>query len=155
MKKDDGLDDDCDIKKNLPAVLGSFILGNSRRIMNKFIREINRFYNNSINYGDTDILYIEKKYWDNLDNANLVGEEICQGKNDYKTGGIFCELFLAPKIKYCLTIDDYGIIQEHKTFKGFNDSKRLLDRSYYFKMIEGKKVSALLPKSWKNCLITE
>ena len=42
--------------------------------------------------------------------------------------GIFYGLFLAPKIKYCLTIDEYGIISEHKTFKGFTDSKRLLDR---------------------------
>ena len=84
-------------------------------------------------------MYIEKKYWDVLDKANLVGEQLGQGKNDYKTGGIFYGLFLAPKIKYCLTIDDYGIIQGHKTFKGFNDSKRLLARSQYFKMIEGKK----------------
>ena len=37
MKKDDGLDDDCDIKNTLPAVLGGFTLANSRRIMNKFI----------------------------------------------------------------------------------------------------------------------
>ena len=118
--------------------------------MNNFIREINGFYNNSIYYGDTDSLYIEKKYWDVLDKANLVGEELCQGKNDYKTGGIFYGLFLAAKIKYCLTIDDYGIIQEHKTFKGFNDSKRLLDRSQYFKMIEGEKISAMLPRSWKK-----
>ena len=150
MKKDDGLDDDCDIKNTLPSVLRAFILSNSKRIMNNFIKEINGFYNNSIYYGDTDSLYIEKKFWDLLDKANLVGEELCQGKNDYKTGGIFYGLFLASKIKYCLTIDDYGIIQEHKTFKGFNDSKRLLDRSQYFKMIEGEKVSALLPKSWKK-----
>ena len=150
MKEDDGLDDDCDLKNTLPAVLGAFILSNSKRIMNNFIREINGFYNNSIYYGDTDSLYIEKKYWDVLDKANLVGEELCQGKNDYKTGGIFYGLFLAPKIKYCLTIDDYGIIQEHKTFKGFNDSKRLLDRSQYFKMISGEKISAMLPKSWKK-----
>ena len=150
MKKDDGLDDDCDIKNTLPAVLGAFTLSNSKRIMNNFIREINGFYNNSIYYGDTDSLYIEKKYWDVLDKANLVGEKLCQGKNDYKTGGIFYGLFLAPKIKYCLTIDDYGIIKEHKTFKGFNDSKRLLDRSQYFKMIEGEKISAMLPKSWKK-----
>ena len=74
-----------------------------------------------------------------MDKANLVGEQLGQGKNDYKTGGIFYGLFLAPKIKYYLTIDDYGIIQEHKTFKGYNDSKRLLDRSQYFKMKEGKK----------------
>ena len=116
MKKDNGLHDDCDFKNTLPAVLGAFILSNSKRFMNNFIREINGFYNNSIYYGDTDSLYIKKKYWDVLDEANLVGECLCQGKNDYKTGGIFYGLFLAPKIKYCLTIDDYGIIQEHKTF---------------------------------------
>ena len=150
MKKDVGLGDDCDIKNILPAVLGAFILSNSKRIINNFIREINGFYNNSIYYGDTDSLYIEKKYWDVLDKAILVGEGLCQGKNDYKTGGIFYGLFSAPKIKYCLTLDDYGIIQEHKTFKGFNDSKRLLDRSQNFKMIEGEKLSAILHKSWKK-----
>ena len=150
MKKDDGLDDDCDIKKTLPAVLGAFILSNSKRIMNNFIREINGFYNNNIYYTDTDSLYIEKKNWDVLDKANLVGEELCQGKKDYKTSGIFYGLFLASKIKYCLTIDDYGIIKEHKTFKGFNDSKRLLNRSQYFKFIEGEKISAKLPRSWKK-----
>ena len=155
MKKDDGLDDDCDIKNTLPAVLGAFILSNSKRIMNNFIREINGFYHNSIYYGDKDSLTIEKKYWDVLDKANLVGEGLCQGKNDYKTGGIFYGLFLAPKIKYCSTIDGYGIIQEHKTFKEFNDSSRLLNRSQYFKMIEVKKVSAMLPRPWKNRLIAE
>ena len=46
-----------------------------------------------------------------------------------------------------LTIDEYGIIKENKTFKGFNDSKRRLDRSQYFKMIEGKKICALFAKS--------
>ena len=44
MKKDDGLDDnDCDVKNTLPAQLGAFILSNSKRIMNNFIREINGF----------------------------------------------------------------------------------------------------------------
>ena len=66
MKKDNGLDEDCDVKNNLPAVLGAFILSISKRIMNNFIRELNGFYNNSIYYGDIDSLYIEKKnvmYW--------------------------------------------------------------------------------------------
>ena len=80
-----------------------------------------------------------------LDKAKLVGGELFQGKNDYKCGGVFYSLFPAPKVKCCLTIDEYGIVLEHKTFEGFNDSKRLLDRSRYFKMIEGKKISALLP----------
>ena len=53
-------------------------------------------------------------------------------------------------MKYCLTIDDYGTRQEHKIFEGFNDSKRLLDRSQYFKMLEDEKISALLPKSWQK-----
>ena len=155
MKRDDGLDDDCDIKNTLLAVLGAFILAKSRRIMNNFIREINGFYENNIYYTDTDSLYIEENYWDVLDKANLVGDNLCQGKNDYKSGGVFYGLYLAPKIKYCLSIDEYGIIKEHKTFKGFNDSKRLLDRSQYFKMKEGEKISAMLPKSWKKSFDNE
>ena len=106
MKRDDGLDDDCDIKNTLPAVLGAFISANSRRIMNEFIREMNGFYENNIYYTDPDSLYIEEKYWDVLDEANLVGDDLCQGKNDYKAGGRFYGLFLGSKIKYCLTIDD-------------------------------------------------
>ena len=35
-------------------------------------------------------------------------------------------------------------------FKGFNDSKQLLDRSQNFKMLEGEKTSAMLPRSWKK-----
>ena len=60
IKKGDGLEDDCDNKNTLRAVLGAFILSNSKRIMNNFLREINGFYINSIYYGDTDSLYIEK-----------------------------------------------------------------------------------------------
>ena len=155
MKKDDGLDDDCDFKNTLPAVLGAFILSNSKGIMNNFIRKSNGFYNNSINYGDTDSLYIEKKFWDVLDKTNLDGDNLCQGKNDYKTGGVFCGLFHARKIKYCLTIDEYGIIQEHKTFKRFNDSERLLDRSQSFKIEDGKNYQLCYQDHGKNRLTVE
>ena len=150
IKKDDGLESDNDVKNTLPSHLGAFILSNSKRIMNNFIREINGFYNNSIYYGDTDSLYIEERCWDVLDKENLVGKYLCQGKNDYKTGGIFYGLFLAPKIKYVSTINDYGIIQQHMTFKGFNDIKRLLERSQSFDMLDGKKITAMLPRSWKK-----
>ena len=98
----------------------------------------------------TDSKYIEKKYWDVLDKANLVGTNLCQGKNDYETGGIFYGLFLALTIKYDLTIDEFGIVQQQMTFKGFNDSKLLLDRSQYFNMLKSKKISAMLPKWWKK-----
>ena len=82
MKKDDGLDDDCDNKNTRPGHLGAFILSNSRSIMNNSICEINGFFNNNIYYKDTDSFYIEKKYWDVLDKSKLVREELCQGKND-------------------------------------------------------------------------
>ena len=57
-------------------------------------------------------------------------------------------------MKNCLTIDKYEFIQEHKTFKGFIDSKRLLDRSQYFKTIEVEKISAMLPRNWKKSFIS-
>ena len=78
---------------------------------------------------------------------------MCQSKNDCETGGIFYGIFLAPKVKYCLTIDDYRIIQEHKTFKGFNDRNRLLDCSQYFELI-GEKILAKLPRSWKKSFVS-
>ena len=96
--------------------------------MNNFIRELNGFCNNSLYYGDTDSLYKEKKYWDVLDKAGLV-EELCLIKSDYETGCVSYGFFLALKTKYGLSIDKFGIVQEHKTFEGLNDSKRLLDRS--------------------------
>ena len=108
--------------------------------MNNFIRKIDGFYNNNIYLSDTDSLFVENKYWDLLDKTELVREETCQNKNDYKTGGIFYVLFLAPKIKFCLTIDNYGYVQEQKTFEKINNNERLLDRSHYFEMTGVKKI---------------
>ena len=106
-----------------PLHLGSFVLSNSKRIMNNFIHAINGFHTNDVYYTDTDCLYIGNKHWDKLDKAGLVGKNLLQGKNDYKDGGIFYGLFLAPKTKFCLTINNYGVFDEHKAFKGFtNDS---------------------------------
>ena len=39
------------------------------------------------------------------------------------------------------------------TFKGFNNGKRLLDRAQYFDMLKGKKITAMLPRSWKKSFI--
>ena len=38
------------------------------------------------------------------------------------------------------------------TFKGYIDSKRLLDRCQYFDMLKGKKMTAMLPRHWKKSL---
>ena len=88
-----------------------------------------------------------------LDKAILVSKNLCQGKNDYETGGIFYGLFLAPKIKFCLTIDEFGYVQEQKTFIWFFDSKRLLDRLQNFKMRECKKNELSYQNLGKNRLI--
>ena len=85
-----------------------------------------------------------------LNKENLVGKNLCQDKKYYETGGIFYGLFWAPKIKYSLTINKYGIIQQHMIFEGFNDSKRILHRSQYFRRLKGKKLSAMLPKAWNK-----
>ena len=68
-----------------------------------------------------------------------------QGKNYYKAGGFFNGLFLAPKIKYALTINKYGVIDEHKTFKGLTNVSDNLDRKEYFKMFNGDKLVAKIP----------
>ena len=99
FKKYDRLDGDNDAKKIFPCHLGGFLWSHSKKILNIFFREINGFYNKSICYGETDSLYIEKRYWDVNDKANLLGGNLCQGKNNYETGGIFDGLFPAPTVK--------------------------------------------------------
>ena len=59
-------------------------------------------------------------------------------------------MFLAPKIKCCLTINKYGVIDEHKTFKGFTNVSDNLDRKEYFNMVDGDNLIAKVPLSWKK-----
>ena len=93
---------------------------------------------------------MKTKYQDVLHKAKFSRKRIMSRQKRLCRWWFYFPFFLALKLKYCSTIDKFGIFREHKTFEGFNDSKRLLDRSPYFKMIEGKKLSALLPKSWKK-----
>ena len=120
----------------MPLHLGAFVLSNSKRIMNNFIHAMDGFYTNDVYYTDTVSLYNENKHWDKLDKNGLVGKGLLQGKNDYKDGSIFYGLFLAPKIKYCLTINKYGVIDEHKTLKGFTNVSDNLDRKNISKCLK-------------------
>ena len=94
---DEGVDDDVEDKITMLSQLGAFILSNSKRIMNNFIRVIDGFKTNNVYYQDTDSLYIEKKHWEKLNENGLVGNDLLEGKNDYGGWGIFYSLFLAPK----------------------------------------------------------
>ena len=87
----------------MPAHLCSFILSHSKRILNNFRCEIDGLKANNMFYLDTDSLHVDKKYWDVLVRAGLVGENLCQGEDGYNNVGIFYGLFLAPK-NYCSTI---------------------------------------------------
>ena len=150
MIVDEVLQDEVKKVNTMPLHLGVFVLSNSKRILNKITHAIGGFYTNDVFYTDTDSLYIENKHWEKLDKAGLVGKNRLQGKNDYKEGGIWYGLFLAPKIKYCLTINKYGVIDEHKTFKRFTSVSDNLDREEYFNMADGGKLIAKVPLSWKK-----
>ena len=155
MKDDEGLEDEIKKANTLPLQLAVFILSNSKRIMNNFIHAFDGFYNNDVYYTDTDSLYFESKRWEKLDKVGLVGKNLLQGNNDYKDGGIWYGLFFAPKTKYCLTKNKYGVVEEHKTFKGFNCVSDNLDRKEYLNMADGDKLIAKVPFSWENHLVKE
>ena len=93
------MEDEVKKLKTMPLHLGAFVLSNSKRVMNNFIHAINGFYRNDVYYPDIDAIYIESKHWDKLHRAGLVGKNLLQGRNDYKDGGTFYALFLAPKRK--------------------------------------------------------
>ena len=97
MIDDPGLEDEVKKSNTMPLHLGAFVLSNSKRVMNNFLHAINGFYTNDVYYTDTDSIYIEKKLWDRLDKAGVVGKNLLQGNNYYKDGGIFYGLFSAPK----------------------------------------------------------
>ena len=150
MKVDEGLQDEVKKINTMPLHMGAFVLSNSKRIMNISIHAIDAFYTNDVFYTGTDSLDIENKYRNKLDKAGLVDKKRLQGKNNYKEGGIWYGFFLAPKIKYCLTINKYGVIDEHKTFKRFANVSDNLDRKEDFKNFNGDKLVAKIPLSCKK-----
>ena len=131
MIDDAGLEDEVKKLNTMPLHRGAFVLSNGKRIMNSFIHAISGFYTNDLYYTDTDSLYIENKHWDKLEKAGLFGKALLQCRNDYKDGGNFYGLFLAPEIKYCFTINQYGVFDEHKTFKEFTNVCDNLDRKEF------------------------
>ena len=118
--------------------------------MKNFLHAIDGFYTNYLYYEDTDSMYIEKKPWDKLDKAELVGKNWTRGKNDCKDGGVWYGLFPAPKINCCLTINKFANIDENKTFKRFTNVSDDLNRKEYFNMANGCNLIEKLPLSWKE-----
>ena len=137
--------------KLLPSHLGVFILSHSKRIMNNFIHSIDGFRKPYIYYTDTDSIYISSELFDKLDRDGFVGDELGKGKNDYGNGGIIYGLFLAPKIKYCLVLDDDYMLKEKKTFKGYTKDKMRVED--YIKLEAGiTLVKNEIRKPWVKSL---
>ena len=150
LEHDEGVDDYDKAKSinTMPSHFGSSILSHSKRLMNYVIEEIGGFYKNNIYYTDTDSLYIHKKNWSNLVEKGFVGKPLGLGKNGYGNSGIFYAWFLAPKIKYCLVIDDFGIILAKRTFKGYSEEHRSIKLDEYISLSEGKTVSGRFSIDW-------
>ena len=67
--------------------------------MNEVINQKGDFKINSLYYGDTDSMYIHKKYSSNLVDNGFVSITLGLRKNDYGNSGIIHAWFLALKIK--------------------------------------------------------
>ena len=62
LEDDEGVDN-YDKAKSMPSDFSSFTLSQSKRLMHDVVRQKDGFYNNSVNYTDTDSLYLHQKYW--------------------------------------------------------------------------------------------
>ena len=94
----------------MPYRFGIYILSHSERLMNEVINQLGGIYNNSVYYTDTDSVHNHNKYWSDLVENSFGGKSLGFGKNDYGNSGIFYAWILAPKIKYCLVIDDFDVV---------------------------------------------
>ena len=78
----------------------------------------------------------------------FVGKSLGLGKNEYGNSGIFYAWFLAPKIKYCLVIVDFGFISAKRTFKGYSEEHRMIKLEEYISSSEGKTASGRFSFDW-------
>ena len=62
LKDDAGLEDEVEKVNTMPLHLGSFVLSNSKRVVNIFIHAIIGFYTKDVCSTDTDSFYIENKH---------------------------------------------------------------------------------------------
>ena len=149
----EGIDDNGISKKinSQPFQLGSMILSHSKRLMNNVILTLDGFKNNKIYYGDTDSVYIHKNDYNILDRNGLIGKKFRQSKNDYgDNAGIIYGLFLAPKVKYCIVIDENGILSQKTTFKGFSQNINYITFKDFLYLEKGLTVKNRSNPKWKR-----
>ena len=106
LEDDNGVDDEDTAKSinQMPCHLGKYTLGQSKRLRNNAIREIDGFNSNNMYYGDTDSASIGQKHWFISIEKSFVGKSLGLVKNDYGGAGIFNVWFLPPKIIFFLSL---------------------------------------------------
>ena len=119
LEDDKGVDDyEKKLVNTMTSHSGSHILSHSKILGIEVNNQIDGFQNNSTYRRDTDSRYIHLNYRSSLNEKGFFGKSLGLRKNDYGNSGLFYAWFLAPKIKYCIVIDDFGVILATKTFKG-------------------------------------
>ena len=61
-----------------------------------------------------------------LKTKSLIGKDLHQSKKDYSMVGNLDVLMLAPKIKYCIVIDENGKLSQKTTLRGFDQNMATL-----------------------------
>ena len=100
-----------------PSLLGSFLLSPSQGIMNDVVVALDGLKNIKKPNGDTDSVYIDYNDKEIFKAKGFIGKDTYQSKNDYGKGGILFGLLLAPKINYCIVIDENGVLSQKTTSK--------------------------------------
>ena len=97
---DKGLEDEVKEVDTMPLLWGAFALSNSKRILNNLIHFSDGFYTNDVFLQIWTHYTIKINTGIKKDKAGLIGKIFLEGKNDYKDGGIFYGLYVAPKTKF-------------------------------------------------------
>ena len=81
----------------------------------------------------------------------MVGKDLFKSKNDYgENAGIVYGLFLAPKVKYCIVIEQNGILSQKTTFKGFNQNIKTITFKDFLDLEQGKTLKNISKLKWKR-----
>ena len=133
--------------------LGAFILSHSEKLLNDVIIALDGFKNHKTYYSDTDSGYIQKNDYNTLKEKGLIRKKIFQSKNDYEDTGIVYGLLLAPKINFCIVIDDNGSLQQKNKFKVCDREMSQIGFKDFLNMEKGLIVQSTSKLKWKRDLL--
>ena len=133
-KLNEGFEDEGISKKvnSQPSHSGLYNISHSKSLINDVILAFDGFKTKKIYYGNYDGMYIHSYDYEILKTKSLIGKNLYQSKNDNGNGGILYGLILAPKNKYCIIIEENGIISQKTTFEGYDQNMVGLNFKFFF-----------------------